>query len=298
MRSPLPLTSLLCLLASSAAALAQSAPPAADPPLAIHGFNDITLKSDYITPRGLLVTNKQFTTQILNGLVFNAYHDPTQPLDDISLVAGIWNDLDAGQNDSRVGPWNEFDWFVGANFEVNKIWTLGVTYEPFINPAHDSGFPAPEHNVEFSLQLDDSSFVAPIALHPYAKLFYHFAGPSPVVLGGNTFDVELGVVPTLDLHPYSIAAKLTAPTWITVGPSDFWGGGGNAGVVSTGLTATFPLEFVAKRYGSWNFHMGVQYYHLINDNLVLAQTLIGSAPAAGPGQRDIVTGFGGIGLNF
>jgi hypothetical protein len=293
MRLHLAFATLLCLAEISGTVMAQGA--AADPPLAIHGFNDITLKSDYITPRGLLVTNKQFTTQILNALVFNAYHDPATPIDDISLVAGIWNDIDASQNSKTVGPWNEFDWFVGVNFEVYKIWTLGVTYVAFLSPP--GNFSA-EHNIEFSLQLDDSSLLAPISLHPYAKLFYQFAGPSVVVTGmGGTFDVELGVVPTLDLHPYGVAAKLTAPTWITVGPSDFWGGGGNAGVVSTGLTATFPLESVPKQYGNWNFHIGFQYYHLINNNLLVAQTLIGSA-GGGSGHRDIVVGMGGIGLNF
>jgi hypothetical protein len=50
--------------------------------------------------------------------------------------------------------------------------------------------------------------------------------------------VELDVVPTLDLRPYNVPATLTAPTWLSVGPSDFWGGGGNLGAFSTGITAT------------------------------------------------------------
>lgn len=87
MRSHLALVSLFCLSAMSGTALAQGAP--SDPPLAIHGFNDLTVKNDYITPRGLLVTNNQFTTQILNGLVLDAFHDPAAPIDDISLLAGI-----------------------------------------------------------------------------------------------------------------------------------------------------------------------------------------------------------------
>jgi hypothetical protein len=293
MRLHLAFATLFCLAGISGTAMAQGAD--GDPPSVIHGFNDITLKNDYITPRGLLVSSNRFTTQILNGLVFNAYHDPATPIDDISLVAGIWNDIDASQNSKTVGPWNEFDWFVGANFEVYKIWTLGVTYVAFLSPP--GNFSA-EHNIEFSLQLDDSSLLAPISLHPYAKLFYQFAGPSVVVTGtGGTFDVELGVVPTLDLHPYGVPAKLTAPTWITVGPSDFWGGGGNAGVFSTGLTATWPLDMVPRQYGNWNIHYGVQYYHIINDKLLLAQTLIGSA-GGGSGHRDIIVGMGGIGLNF
>lgn len=294
MRLRLALLSLFCLSAISGAALAQGVP--ADPPLAIHGFNDLTVKNDYITPRGLLVTNDRFTTQILNGLVLNTYHNPATPLDDVSLVAGIWNDIDSGQNSKTVGSWNEFDWFVGANFEFYKVWSAGVSYVAFLSPP---GNFAAEHNLEFTLKLDDSGFLSPVSLHPYAKLFYEFAGPSVVVTGkgAGTFDVELGIVPTLDLHPYSVPATLTAPSWVTVGPSDFWGGGGNAGVVSTGLTGTFPLDTVPKQYGNWNFHLGFQYYHLINNKLLLAQTLIGSA-GTGPGHRDVVVGLGGIGLNF
>ncbi len=291
MRLRLALLSLFYLSTISGTAFAQG-----EPPLAIHGFNDLTVKNDYITPRGLLVSHDRFTTQILNGLVLNTYHNPAAPLDDISLVAGIWNDIDSGQNSKTAGAWNEFDWFVGANFEFYKIWSLGVSYVAFLSPP---GFFAAEHNIEFTLKFDDSGFYAPISLHPYAKLFYEFAGPSVVVTGkgAGTFDVELGVVPTLDLHPYNVPATLTAPSWVTVGPSDFWGGGGNAGVVSTGLTGTWPLDIVPKQYGSWNIHFGVQYYHLINDRLLLAQTLIGSA-GTGPGHRDVVVGLGGFGVNF
>jgi len=291
MRLRLALLSLFCLSTISGAALAQG-----EPPLAIHGFNDLTVKNDYITPRGLLVSSDRFTTQILNGLVLNAYHNPTAPLDDISFVAGIWSDIDSGQGSKTVGPWNEFDWFAGANFGFYKIWSLGVSYVAFLSPP---GFFAAEHNVEFTLKFDDSGFYAPIALHPYAKLFYEFAGPSVVVTGkgAGTFDVELGVVPTLDLHPFNVPATLTAPSWVTVGPSDFWGGGGNAGVVSTGLTGTWPLDIMPRQYGSWNIHAGFQYYHIINNRLLLAQTLIGSA-GTGPGHRDVVVGLAVFGVNF
>ncbi len=291
MRLRLVLLSLSCLFAISGAALAQ-----ADPPLAIHGFNDLTVKNDYITPRGLLVSHDRFTTQILNGLVLNTYHNPVSPLDDVSLVAGIWNDIDSAGNGKTVGAWNEFDWFVGANFEFYKIWELDLSYVAFLSPP---GNFAAEHNLEFTLKFDDSGFLAPISLHPYTKLFYEFAGPSVVVTGkgAGTFYVEFGAVPTLDLHPYNAPATLTAPSWVSVGPSDFWGGGGNVGLVSTGLTSTWPLDIVPKQYGNWNIHFGVQYYHLINNRLLLAQTLIGTA-GTGPGHRDVVVGLCGFGLNF
>ena len=39
-------------------------PAPAPPPLDIHGFFDVTFANDYMTPRGLLVTNTGLTTQI------------------------------------------------------------------------------------------------------------------------------------------------------------------------------------------------------------------------------------------
>ncbi len=60
-----------------------------------------------------------------------------------------------------------------------------------------------EHNIEFSLRYEDNMrWLSRISLNPYAKLFFTFSGDSTVVLGKvPSFDVELGVVPTWDLHP-------------------------------------------------------------------------------------------------
>src|SRR3979490_1177381 len=53
---------------ASAADLKLKAPAPPPPePLDIHGFVDASFKNDYITPRGLLVTNTGLTTQILMG---------------------------------------------------------------------------------------------------------------------------------------------------------------------------------------------------------------------------------------
>ena len=43
---------------------AEPPPPPPPPPLDIHGFFDVTFANDYMTPRGLLVTNTGLTTQI------------------------------------------------------------------------------------------------------------------------------------------------------------------------------------------------------------------------------------------
>jgi hypothetical protein len=297
-----------------AADLPMKAAPQPPPPAAgsdIHGFFDISFKNDYITPRGLLVTNTGLTTQILSGLVFNLYKDPGGFINSFSVSAGIWNDLWSKQDDPLVGPWNEFDWFVGGKVGFAKDWSFGVTYVEFLSPP---GNFRTERNMEFSLEFDDSPYLKPIALHPYAKLFWAMAGDSTVVVGdaGNTYDIELGIVPTLDLKPFGVPVTLTAPTWITVGPTSYWNRGvtgcgpaaatpcatSNAGVVSTGLTAKAPLTFIPPRLGNWYIYGGGQFYHLINDSLLLAQTFTGTAVNYANAHRDVAVGFVGIGFGF
>jgi hypothetical protein len=55
---------------------------------------------------------------------------------------------------------------------------------------------------------------------------------------------------------------------------------------------------VPEQYGNWNFHLGVQYYNMINNRLLLAQQLVGSVGPTSAGERNFVVGFAGIGLNF
>jgi hypothetical protein len=67
-------------LSAAHAADLWKAPPAPPAPssLDIHGFFDLTFANDYITPRGLLVTNTGLTTQVLTGLVLDLYKNPQE----------------------------------------------------------------------------------------------------------------------------------------------------------------------------------------------------------------------------
>jgi hypothetical protein len=51
----------LVVTSMSPMALAQDSSPHP----VVHGFSDLAFKNDYLTPRGLLVTNKGLTIQIL-----------------------------------------------------------------------------------------------------------------------------------------------------------------------------------------------------------------------------------------
>ncbi|MDB6060676.1 MAG: hypothetical protein JWM78_779 [Verrucomicrobiaceae bacterium] len=263
------------------AALPASAEDA--PGSAIHGFMDLSLKTDYITPRGLLVHDDGEALQVVNGLVVGITPD-------VSVVVGTWNDVNLNnQHDPNVEAWNEFDWFIGANWNVGN-WALGLQYVEFISPPHNF---TTEKNAELTVAYNDGTPGGTFAWKPYAKWFYAISGDSTVVLGkrGGTYDVELGLVPTWNVGDFIV----TFPSWVTVGPDEYWGGdNGNVGVASLGVNVKYPLG-IPQRFGKWYVDAGVQYYHLVNDSLVDVQTLtVGKSS----GDRNLVLGSIGIGFGF
>jgi hypothetical protein len=196
-----------------------------------------------------------------------------------------------------VGPFNEFDWFVGANFKLGQRWTLGAQYVEFISPPNNF---ITERNIEFALNYDDSDKDRNFSLQPYVKFFWAVSGDSTVVTGkrGDTFDVEIGAKPNVSFPLFGASATLSAPTWFTVGPKSYWGGTSNFGVVSTGLNLKLPLTFIPSRYGNWYTAVGVQYYAFVNKQLRFAQTLIGTADPLSGGHKDYVVGSFSVGMGF
>jgi hypothetical protein len=294
-----------------AAVLAALAPAHADdaPGSAIHGFGSFQLSNDYITPRGLLVTDEGVTGQALGGLVF------VLPAG-FSLVAGVWNDVDSGRQHDlpNTKSWTEEDFFAGVNYMVTKRLKLSATYDVWTFP---SGSPSTEQNLEFVAAYDDGDKSRAWSIKPHAEVFWAVSSPSSVVvLGraasrGTTAYLELGAEPTYAFK--SIPVTLSMPSWISVGPSEFWCeqgsgaaqaaasikgrgcGSNNFGVLSTGLTAKTPASFIPARYGSWYLYGGFQYYNLLNGALVDAQAL---TIASQKGRRNVVNGFAGIGFGF
>jgi hypothetical protein len=262
----------------------------------LHGFADVALKNFYATPRGLLVTDKGETVQVLDGLVLD-FARPSTTFSDFSLSAGTWTDFNPGYESGNKNAVNEVDLFVGMNGTFFKDFKAGAQYVVFTSPQrafHD------ENNVELSLAFDDSAYLTPLSIQPYIKYFRAVSGSSTVVTGrkGDTYDVEIGAVPKLDLHPYAIPIILTVPSWFTVGPTNYWGGTSNFGVVSTGLKATYPLGIIPSNYGHWYLDTGIQYYHELNSQLLLAQTLVGTAQPGTNEHRNFFVWSVGFGLGF
>jgi len=298
--------SLSCFIAASGAEQEEELnieiPEPKTPGLDIHGVLDVSVKNDYITPRGLLVTNTGVTIQVLSILSFDVYANPKGWLNKATLFVGAWNDIWTKQDNPTVGAWNELDWFAGVNFTFARNWKFGVQFLAFLSPP--GNFKA-EDNIEFILAYDDSSSGYPIAFNPYVKFFWALSGSSTIVTGkpGGTFDIEIGAIPTYNL---SKQIALKAPTWITVGPASFWNGGDlglkhekkNFGVFSTGLRGDLQLAFIPSRFGRWNFYVGAQYYYLINKNLVHAQETTLKPVSHRFGYRNVYVGYAGIGMEY
>ncbi len=236
----------------------------------LHGFGDVSVKNDYVTPRGLVVTTEGTTIQVLNGLVAISPGG-------IAFHAGTWVDINPGfsRADGNITAVNEFDYFFGVDYNIAPNVNIGVEYSEFISGQPSVAFKN-EHNIEFHVKYKDSADKG-FTINPYAKLFWAAWGKSStVVLGkaGDTFDIELGAVPTVKTGKLT----LSAPTWITVGPKSYWGTGvnkdGNLGVFSTGLKASTPVPFAGGANAS--VYAFVQYYNLINDNLVRAKAILNS----------------------
>lgn len=260
----------------------------------LHGFGDVSFKNDYVTPRGLVVTTKGQTVQVLDGLVFVSPGG-------IAFTAGSWTDINPGYSKAEnTTALNEFDFFFGVSGTIAKKWKVGAQYVQFVSGQPSVAF-KDEHNIEFSLAYDDKLSPA-FSINPYAKLFWAFDSKSSTVVtgkAGGTFDIELGAVPTLAAGPVTVSV----PTWITVGPKTYWAasnsgipgvkGDGNVGVISTGLKVATPLSFI-NIGGRASIYAQAQYYHLVNDNLVIAKSLLNG----GDHKRDHVVFGIGMGFGF
>jgi len=275
----------------AAAALPQLACAQPAPGSAIHGSLDETLSTAYITPRGLVESTGGLSAYTTAGLATSVYSSTDGFAKDVSIHVGTLFNLYSRPNASTSGVFRELDWWAGTNLTLQNGLDLGVEFSQFVSP---KGAYTTDSNIEFSAVLPPIAFTPAFSITPYGKLFYNAAGASVTVTGQEgEFDIELGLHPALDLSGYGLPVTLTAPTWFTVGPSKFWGGGGDLGVFTTGLNAKTPLSFIPVQYGAWYADAGFQYYHLINHELLIAETDLGERES-----RDVVAGSVGVGFGF
>jgi len=283
-------------------------------PLDVHGYLDLTFASTRVTNGGLYLYPTGHLTWLETGLSIDLYKSPSGFINSFSVFGGIWNEWWSSPP-PYTQQWQEMDWWIGFSVGFAQNWKLTAQHVQFQFPGNG---PPTAYNYDIKLSYDDSWTGWWITFNPYVDFFYNAQGGSTVVLGNktNTYRVSIGMTPTMSFAKAGLPLTITVPTWVTVGPSSFWNrqdgttnfcgpysdsicSSGNTGYWSTGLQAKYALDgWVPKRYGSWYVKGGVQYYHIVNDSLLGAQTQVGSAMSFNNAKRDIAVWTGGLGFAF
>jgi hypothetical protein len=339
--------------------LPTKAPPMAapaPPPLDIHGFVQFQWESTLINPHGQ-VLGTHGAESMVAGLDWTLYKGGQGWINSVGLgflVAADWIDGFQGvwaQSSPSVNG-NFFD-LVGAvigTVTFAQYWTLRDQFTMVISqdvcglgsincraggPGNGFG-PLPAN--ELRLTFSDKFTGWPITFTPYVSWFFEFEnfGQQAVgtnaqeqgcfTCGPNRSEFFIGIDPAINLSKWwGVPVTLTAPTYVTVGPSNFWvGGAGNAlgqvvscgpgckttiaedgslGVFTTGLRAVIDLgKWIPSNYGGWYVLGGFQWYDLLNNNLVQSENeSVGCA--LNPNEscktsRSIWVGYVGVGVHF
>jgi hypothetical protein len=259
----------------------------------IHGYAEAPFKTAHITPRGLVIADKGVEFQPSGALRFDLY-DGTGLLNNATFTTGLWNSINSSLKNHDVGGWFEADYFAKFSFVIDQRIDFTTQYISFISP--EDSF-VTDHNIETTLAFDDKDlFVQDFTFHPYTRVFYNISGSSTTILGrnGSTYDVEFGAEPAYTLKTFDrYPITFSLPTYVTVGPGNFWGDSTNFGVFTSKFDAKVPLSFIPARFGYWHADTSVSYFNLLNPNLVQAAKSLGNAA-----NRNWVVGEVGIGVEF
>lgn len=225
---------------------------------------------------------------------------------------------------------------------IGSAFVGGPAGVPHLGSGPGSGF-APLPANELKLSFNDAGLWGSwlgITWNPYVSWFFEFENFGQAAVGTNAqeqgcftcgpnrSEFFIGIDPTVSMAKWwGVPLTFKAPTYITVGPANFWtGGAGNAigadpctahgapsgpcvisndgslGVFTTGLTAIWDLKFIPANYGGWYVKGGFQWYDLINNNLVISENQsVGCALNAAEScktSRSIWVGFVGVGVHF
>ena len=342
-------------LPTKAAPMAAAAPP----PLDIHGFVEFDWVSSFINPNGLLL-NQHGAEDVVAGLNWTVWHGGGWisnvtvgglAFADFSHPNHVWDNWAP----TMYGDLFDFGGQLSASATFFQYWTLREAYTVVIN-SHVGGFssfqaasncnlpqlfygcsaspPLPFNQLRLTFS---NSFTGwPITWNPYVEWYWSFenfdqaaAGTNAATAacfrcGPNRGDFFIGMDPTISMAKWwGVPLTFKAPTYVTVGPANFWIGAGWRrpylpgimrrirtklpcspigeaptagsiwGVFTTGLTAIYDLKFIPSNYGGWYIKGGFQYYNIINP-VQRAENLA----VSGTNSQNIVLGFAGIGVHF
>jgi len=290
-----------------------------DAPSRFDALASFEFANEYVTPRGMMVTDQGLTFQPLVLAFANVYKSDSF-INNVTLVGGVWNDFSSSQV-STTGPtyktapttaWLEIDPIAGFSVGLAKRFKLDVTYTAFNMQIMNIGL---SQHLDTKLSFDDSDYLKAFALHPYLEFWQELDGKAtdaalpgslgltPVNKGakhampGSSFYFEVGIDPSYTFKKAG-GLKLEAPCRILLPDDrfygDFYSSSSVVGLWEVGLKASIPLNFMPQGYGHWSFHAGVKYMYFVDDNLYH----LNSFNAPGHAIRDTTQVYCGLSMFF
>ena len=219
-----------------------------------------------------------------------------------------------------AGPWQEMDWWVGVTVGFAQHWKFSVEYVQFNFP--DRAIPTAVQLRVHASATTTATAGCPVTFNPYVNLFYNARGGSTVVLGKTGRHLSRRDRHGADrsvCRSHRHSADADVPDLGHGRSDEFWNR--NDGTTNfCGPLRQRALRAEQRRHrldrpqrqvrrlsrssrsgsATGTSSAGFQYYHIINDTLLAAQTFagIGASLRSRRGARHLASATGGIGFTF
>lgn len=181
-----------------------------------------------------------------------------------SPYIGTWNSFQDADNAGKLDNyWYESDLFGGVDIAFGDF-VLTPSYVFYTYPASDTF-------QEFNLKLayNDTELMksagVPFALAPYIAYAIETDHPG----GDENQYLEIGISPSFELSkdmPVTISVPVVFGMSIDGTYLEDDGSNATFGFGSIGLAASYPLDMIPAKYGSWSLTGNVKYYQLFADS--------------------------------
>jgi hypothetical protein len=178
-----------------------------------------------------------------------------------SVNFGVWNSLHTGSSgtgtDGKKLHYEE-DFYVALNLGFAGATTFTTQYTAYTSP--NDSFSTVK---EILFKVSQASKFAPYGLIAFEFDTEPGRGQADAGQEAGTY-LELGVGPSWPLGP---KATVAVPVKLGFSVSDYYespvtGEDNHFGFIDIGGLITVPLSSATSRFGSWNFHVGGDYFHL------------------------------------
>jgi hypothetical protein len=178
-----------------------------------------------------------------------------------SVNFGVWNSLHTGSSGTGTegkGLHYEEDFYAALNLGFGGATTFTTQFTAYTSP--NASFTTVK---EILFKVSQGSKFAPYGLIAFEFDTAPGVGQADGGQNGGTY-MELGVGPS---WPLGARATLTVPVKLGFSLSDYYespndGNDNNFGFIDIGGLVTVPISQVSSRYGTWNVHFGLDYFHL------------------------------------